>query len=525
MTLKNSPAKLKSLDKNKFSIEEIVDSLKSVGDDVEQIVTLTSKEKLLVAELLSSLKHVPQRMFSVAVSTSGLPIKIGAFTQANIDSQGHLILSSDDGYLRVMDLNETKNRDLMMAVIGDIIPKFKDFARQISEETIQKPLPVLEISPPEPLQIIEVLEEVPVVLTDSDTVFVQEEAPVDLTDSDVMCVQEEVPVYSAKQNVNIAEISSETLEYLEMLGNEVFDQSPVSVYFDDWLVNLRQVMLGFESSGVINVDELFTDECEQIFSDIEEELANRLLNEAELEASTKTLDEKKYILRKMDDEYTAQTQNIQVRGKSAIDFLIKNVQRLEDEIAKTEQIKTNNIIRRIALKQKRYTLTQKLKSAKHRLSLAMDNSAAKQEKRVEIGSASFAQTIDLKVDENSSKDDLVENVRRLEEALEEAKQVKTSVLQPLKKLAKEQRISEVIEKLDFAKQLLELAEQTSEVEKQRIREEYEKKKQATISNVQSLEKEIEIKRTDGSIEARKASTMALANAVRSLIQRNTEPTQ
>ena len=79
MTLKSSPAELpvaelKSLDKKQISLEEIVEFLKSVGDDVEQIVKLTSEEKLLVAELLVLLKLVPQQMFSIAVSTSEIPI-------------------------------------------------------------------------------------------------------------------------------------------------------------------------------------------------------------------------------------------------------------------------------------------------------------------------------------------------------------------------------------------------------------------------------------------------------------------
>ena len=60
----------------------------------------------------------------------------------------------------------------------------------------------------------------------------------------------------------------------------------------------------------------------------------------------------------MDDEYAAKSNNLQVKGKSALDFMIKNVQRLEDEIAKAEQVKTNNIIKKIALKQKRYTRSE-----------------------------------------------------------------------------------------------------------------------------------------------------------------------
>jgi hypothetical protein len=136
MTRKKSPTKLKNLDKKQIGIEEITKSLKRVRDDVKKIVKLTSEEKQLVAELFSTLKHAPQQMFSIPLSTSELPFRPGAFTQAHIDSAGQLILTSQNGNLSVMDLSETKNRDLMMAVVGDIVPKFKDFASQLAKEKL-----------------------------------------------------------------------------------------------------------------------------------------------------------------------------------------------------------------------------------------------------------------------------------------------------------------------------------------------------------------------------------------------------
>lgn len=140
------------------------------------------------------------------------------------------------------------------------------------------------------------LEEVQVGLVDFDSVIIQEEVP----------EPEPEPVPAPAKPVlekpKLEDVVAETLEYLDMFGDELFDdKSPVSVCFDDWLVNLRQVMVAFESNEAVTVDEIFTDECEQIYNDIEEELGNRLLEEAELEASSKTLEEKKYILREMDD--------------------------------------------------------------------------------------------------------------------------------------------------------------------------------------------------------------------------------
>ena len=261
----------------------------------------------------------------------------------------------------------------------------------------------------------------------------------------------------------------------------------------------------------------------KIFRDIEEELADRLLKEAELEASAKTLAEKRNILGEMDAEYVAQSKYLEVRGKSALDFLIKNVQRLEEELARIQEIKTLNPIKRIVKQQKLYTVTIKLKAAKQRLALAMQNSAAEQEKLEKMDDEYAAQTRNLQVKERSSMDSLIKNVQQLEEELAKTQQMKT--LNPIKRIAKEQQTVELTEKLNTAKQKLALAAQNSESEQQRIRDDYEKKKQTTINNVQSLEEEIATKKTDNSLEARKAATKALAEAVKALIQRNSEPSE
>jgi hypothetical protein len=132
---------------------------------VKKIAKLNSEEKLFVSELLATLKNVPQQMLSIAVSTSGFPVGIGGFTQARLDSAGQLILTSEDGTLQVMDLSETRNRKLMMAVVGDIVSKFKDFVSQMEQEKIPEPPQLQEITtpePPEPIQPIPVQEEVPV---------------------------------------------------------------------------------------------------------------------------------------------------------------------------------------------------------------------------------------------------------------------------------------------------------------------------------------------------------------------------
>jgi hypothetical protein len=121
----------KKVDKKQISIQEILESLKSAGDDIGQISELTSEEKLLVAQFFTSLLKLMQPLTpSIVISTSVLPIEMGNVAQAHIDPTGHLALAYEDGHLELKDLSENKNRDLMIAVVGDMAPKFKNLTGQ-----------------------------------------------------------------------------------------------------------------------------------------------------------------------------------------------------------------------------------------------------------------------------------------------------------------------------------------------------------------------------------------------------------
>ena len=65
------------------------------------------------------------------------------------------------------------------------------------------------------------------------------------------------------------EVMEKTLGRLRSLGNQTFAFSPFSEYFDDWLVNLKDVLIDFESSHSISVDEQFVKEHSQILANVE----------------------------------------------------------------------------------------------------------------------------------------------------------------------------------------------------------------------------------------------------------------
>jgi len=127
MEFMNSQDAKASEKKKSLSIQELIESLKSTADDIGQISELSSEERILVSQFfLSFLNLMKPLTTSIAVNQIVLPTQLSDIVQAHIDPTGHLALLFTDGHLELKDLSEEKNRDLMMSVIGDILPKFKN---------------------------------------------------------------------------------------------------------------------------------------------------------------------------------------------------------------------------------------------------------------------------------------------------------------------------------------------------------------------------------------------------------------
>jgi len=127
MEFMNSQDAKVSEKKKSLSIQELIESLKSTADDIGQISELSSEERILVSQFfISFLKLMKPLTTSIAVNQLVLPTQLSDTVQAHIDPTGHLALLFTDGHLELKDLSEEKNRDLMMIVIGDILPKFKN---------------------------------------------------------------------------------------------------------------------------------------------------------------------------------------------------------------------------------------------------------------------------------------------------------------------------------------------------------------------------------------------------------------
>jgi hypothetical protein len=177
------------------------------------------------------------------------------------------------------------------------------------------------------------------------------------------------------------EVVEKTLGRLRSLGNQTFAVFPFSVYFDDWLVNLKDALIAFESSPNISVDEQFLKERSQALANVERALGERRRGESSLEESIKSLSDSKILLEQIEGEYDARVRALDRRKNSELARLRDNIADLNgelDDLARTRA----GLFRSISKKsksQKEAEVSQKLNAAQSELELTMRNFNAEQE--------------------------------------------------------------------------------------------------------------------------------------------------
>jgi chromosome segregation ATPase len=189
-------------------------------------------------------------------------------------------------------------------------------------------------------------------------------------------LQEEVPQVSA------AEVVEKTLNGLNKLGNQIFALSPFSQYFDDWLVNVRQIISELESIPTIVVDEQFVKERTQIFLDIEAALTENRLQESNLTNEAKELAENNHQIAEADKQYAEETRERNNKRNAEVQRLSTKIRELEDQLIREQEIKISFYkfnARKKATQQIAQT-THNLKAAKNELEVTLQTFTTEQEK-------------------------------------------------------------------------------------------------------------------------------------------------
>lgn len=209
-----------------------------------------------------------------------------------------------------------------------------------------------------------------------------------------------------KQVITAREVAEKTLRRLGGLGNQKFALSPFSEYFDNWLMNLKEVMSEFESNQAINADDEFVKERSQVIADVELKLSERRRDEAVLEKATRRLAKQNNLLVQTDTEYAYETQKLASQRNSEIKRLTRSVHDFEEELEEASRMKASifSPFARRAKSHKTVEATRKLDAAKSELKSVVKSFEVEQEK--------------LHDEYEKRKQTVIEQVRSLEKKVE-----------------------------------------------------------------------------------------------------------
>jgi len=189
-------------------------------------------------------------------------------------------------------------------------------------------------------------------------------------------LQEETPQVSSTAVVQKAQNG------LSKLGNQIFALSPFSQYFDDWLINLHQVITEFETSSVINIDDQFTQTRTQIFLDLEGELTQNRLEESNVSNEAKALAEVNHKIADTDKQYAEQKRQLSNNRNSELQRLNNKARELKVNLD-TQQARKFGFFQFGEKKRAAEALAnaqQALIAAKSELAVTLQNFTAEQEK-------------------------------------------------------------------------------------------------------------------------------------------------
>ena len=137
----------------------------------------------------------------------------------------------------------------------------------------------------------------------------------------------------------LQEAVEKTLVSIERLGRQVFALSPFSQYYNDWLFNLQQVMLEFESYPGVKVDEIFTKERDQAFLEVQTVLAEQRTQETTLAEAEKTLYEINRNIGTIETEYKEKSQMLKNKHNADTQQLTNQIKTLKEDIEKQKKLK------------------------------------------------------------------------------------------------------------------------------------------------------------------------------------------
>lgn len=119
------------------SKEEAIEVLKAMQEDVGQMFELEKEEENLVIEFFNSLLKILKPFGkTLEISVSCLPRSLSEqISKAYLHPTGQLVLLHKNGDVRILNLADRKNHEVLIEISGEIMMKLKSIVESYKSET------------------------------------------------------------------------------------------------------------------------------------------------------------------------------------------------------------------------------------------------------------------------------------------------------------------------------------------------------------------------------------------------------
>lgn len=125
-------------DATAYTHDNVVGFMRGLREDVERIQVLTRDEEEVVGEFSRALMGATSPLsLALPVDASLLPPEMGDIERASVAPKGVLVLLMSDGTMETVNLTEPENRDLLVTVIRDAVPQYKNLL-QVRRQKIEQ---------------------------------------------------------------------------------------------------------------------------------------------------------------------------------------------------------------------------------------------------------------------------------------------------------------------------------------------------------------------------------------------------
>jgi len=116
------------------AFEGVINALRTVRDNVGYTCELIAEEDKIVGAFSQALYNMMLPLAkTLPVDPSSLPVEMSDVKNANVIPEGKLLIRREDGRMESINLTDGANRDLLIEVIKDVMPKFSSLVTEQRE--------------------------------------------------------------------------------------------------------------------------------------------------------------------------------------------------------------------------------------------------------------------------------------------------------------------------------------------------------------------------------------------------------